>query len=188
MIEIKKDNKKLHLRSSHLGHRISLDPDMFSETGFNNDFYREYLIEKHHFDADFSAYNTLKGSIGNIKVDFIAHPCKRVAPLVEEEEIRIYSVPDIAAMKLNAISGSGTGSKDFVDLCFLLEMYSIEQLLEFYETKYTGRNILHVVKSLNYFDDVDLSDWPVIIKKRNLTWEKVKSVIDTLCKNFIKKL
>jgi len=172
----------------HLGHRISFDLDMFSEAGFDTNFFREYLIDRHHFNVDFSAYNTLKGSIGNIKVDFIAHPYKRVSPLIEEEKLRIYSVPDIAAMKLNAIAGSGTRSKDFVDLYFLLETFSIEQLLKFYETKYTGSNILHVVKSLNYFDDVDLSDWPVIIKERDLTWEKVKTEIDIKVKDFIKTL
>ncbi|MGQ9619509.1 MAG: nucleotidyl transferase AbiEii/AbiGii toxin family protein, partial [Bacteroidales bacterium] len=172
----------------HLGHRFSNDLDMFSEKGFDVFFLDDYLHGKYDFNTDFSAPNTLKGYIGKIKTDFITHPYRRIEKLSVEENIRIYSLPDIAAMKLNAIAGSGTRSRDFIDLYFLLQHYSIEQLIKFYESKYASKNVLHVIKSLNYFEDVDLSDWPMLIKEKDIDWYKVKNVIDKRCKSFIKKI
>jgi hypothetical protein len=172
----------------HLGHRLSIDLDMFSIVPFDSGIFMEFLSDKYKFSVDFSAPNTLKGSIDSVKVDFIAHPYKRLMPVVRDEEIIIYSIEDIAAMKINAIAGSGTRSKDFVDLYFLLEVFQICKLLEFYEIKYSDRNIMHALKSLNYFEDADTSDWPAIIKKKDLTWGTVKSTIDKHCKEYIKRL
>ena len=171
-----------------LGHRISVDLDLFSLTPYDNDFYLEYLEKKYRFVLDFSALSTLKGSIGNVKVDFISHIYPLLMPIVETEQIRIYSEADIAAMKVNAIAGNGTRSKDFVDLYFLLDQYTVDQMLMFYHKKYNDRNTFHALKSLNYFEEVDLSDWPVLITNKKLTWNIVKATIDKQCKEYIKKL
>ena len=169
----------------HLGHRLSVDLDLFSLTPFDSDFYLEYLEKRYHFILDYSAVSTLKGSIKNVKVDFISHPYILIMPVVEVEQIRIYSVADIAAMKVNAIAGNGTRSKDFVDLYFLLNRYSIDQILGFYQAKYNDRNTFHALKSLNYFDEVNLADWPLYIKNKKLTWNKIKTTIDKHCKAYI---
>lgn len=171
-----------------LGHRLSVDLDLFSLTPFDNDFYLEYLEKNYQFALDYSAISTLKGSIGGVKVDFISHSYKLLLPVLETEQIRIYSLADIAAMKVNAIAGNGTRAKDFVDLYFLLELYSVPQILEFYQIKYNYRNLFHALKSLNYFDEVDLSDWPVLISKRNITWDIVKALIDKHCREYMKNL
>jgi hypothetical protein len=171
-----------------LGHRLSVDLDLFSTAPFNSGFYLEYLEKNYQFALDYSAISTLKGSIGGVKVDFIAHSYKLLKPVLETDQIRIYSLADIAAMKVNAIAGNGTRSKDFVDLYCLLELYSVHQILEFYQNKYNDRNIFHALKSLNYFDEVNLSDWPVLISKRKFTWNIVKTTIDKHCKEYMKKL
>ena len=77
-------------------------------------------------------------------------------------------------MKLNAISLNCQRVKDIIDIYFLLGKYSIGQMLGFYRKKYTLQNDTIVLKSLAWFDDVELSDWPVIIKEPKLTWTKVK--------------
>ena len=33
---------------------------------------------------------------------------------------------------------------------------------------------MHILKSLVYFNDVDLSDWPVLLKNPDLKWKEVK--------------
>ncbi len=171
-----------------LGHRLSVDLDLFSLISFDSGFYLEYLEKNFHFELDYSAISTLKGSIDGVKVDFIAHTYNLILPVLETEQIRIYSLADIAAMKVNAIAGNGTRSKDFVDMYFLLEVYSVQQMLEFYKNKYNDRNNFHALKSLNYFDEVDLSDWPVLISKRKFTWNTVKTTIDKHCKEYMKML
>jgi hypothetical protein len=170
-----------------LGHRLSIDLDLFSLSPFDSEFYLEYLENKYQFALDYSSTNTLKGSIGNIKIDFISHQYHLLLPIIKTEKVRLYSECDIAAMKISAITVNGTRSKDFVDLYFLLQKYSIQQLLDFYENKYKERNTLQALKSLNYFNEVNIADWPILIKNKNITWNKMKTSIDEKCKEYIHK-
>jgi len=171
-----------------IGHRISNDLDLFSLKTFDSEYFLDYLSGKYGFKPDFSAENTLKGSIDGIKLDILAHCYRLVDETISVENIRLYSTKDIAAMKVNAIAGNGTRSKDFVDLHFLLRLYSVREIIDFYSVKYEDRNILHAIKSLNYFDEVNLADWPVILKERDLKWTKVKSEINKCVKSYIKSI
>jgi hypothetical protein len=80
-------------------------------------------------------------------------------------------------MKLNAISTSGQRSKDFIDIYYLLNKYDLGNMLEFYQKKYDQQNVAFVLKSLVYFDDVDLAGWPVLIENPKLKWADVKKKI-----------
>jgi len=51
-------------------------------------------------------------------------------------------------------------------------------MLEFYQKKYRQENVGHVLKSLVYFEDVDLTDWPVLIENPKLKWADVKRRIE----------
>ena len=61
-------------------------------------------------------------------------------------------------------------------------------MLTFYESKYDKRNSFHVLKSLTYFDEVDLNDWPDMITQKNLSWEKIMNVINIKCKDYTSAL
>lgn len=45
--------------------------------------------------------------------------------------------------------------KDFIDVYFLLEHYSIEEMLAFFVIKYPQTNPLIALKSISYFDELD---------------------------------
>jgi len=167
-----------------IGHRKSDDIDLFSMEPFDNQEMLEFLEEEFQFHLDFSATNTLRGSINNIKVDILAHKYPLVSKVVEEDGILLYSKEDIAAMKLNAIAGNGTRSKDFIDIYFLLKYFSLSQIIGFYSSKYKLRNEMHVLKSLVYFNDVDLNDWPILVLEQDLTFGKVKKRITAHVKNY----
>lgn len=47
------------------------------------------------------------------------------------EDIRMLSTKDIAVMKLSAIAEGGS-KKDFIDLCFLLQEFTLKEMLSFY--------------------------------------------------------
>ncbi len=162
----------------HFGHRKSIDIDLFS----NFDFNAAELLEKIHQDFSFqllfTATNTLKGHIGNINVDILAHRYKLVSGVETIDGVDMLSLPDIIAMKLNAISTSGQRSKDFIDIYYLLKKYRLEKMLEFYQEKYNQNNISFVLKSLIYFDDVDLADWPVLIENPRLKWGDITKQIE----------
>jgi hypothetical protein len=91
-------------------------------------------------------------------------------------------------MKINVISNDGTRVKDFIDIYYLLNEYSVEHLLENYNAKYKLRNALHALKSLNYFEEVDTNDWPELIVEKDLNWLKVKKKIDEACRAYTRSI
>jgi len=138
-----------------LGHRNSLDIDLFSQIDFDYGLLTDFSTKRFSFKETFVRKNTIIGFINKIKVDFITHPYKYVRPPITEEGITFLSKEDIAAMKLNAIINSGQRLKDFIDIYFLLEYFSIEGMLGFFETKYPNTNPLIALKAISYFGDID---------------------------------
>ncbi len=159
------------------GHRKSDDIDLFTRPEFDASSLLEYLERNYRFRMNFQAASTLKGSIDDVRVEFISHNYPFVKEPIEDEGIRIFSAEDIAAMKVNAISGNGTRVKDFIDIYFLLKQFSFEEIIDCFSRKYSLRNNAHAVKSLTWFNEADLNDWPVIIREPNLTFTKVKREI-----------
>ena len=162
----------------HMGHRKSIDIDLFSNFDFDASGLLEQIHQDFSYQLFYSASNTLKGCIGDINVDILAHRYKLIAEPEEVMGIRILSLPDIIAMKLNAIATSGQRSKDFIDIYYLLTKYNLGRMLEFYQEKYNQKNVAFVLKSLIYFDDVDLAGWPVLIENPALKWVNVKQRIE----------
>ena len=172
----------------YLGHRRSIDIDLFSNFDFDVATTIELIQQDFSLQIYQTARNTIKGSIENINVDIIAHKYPLLNKPTEIDGIRLLSEPDIIAMKLNAISVSGQRSKDFIDIFFAMEndRYFIADMLKFYQTKYNQSGEMHVLKSLIYFDDVDLSDWPVLLKKPGLKWSEVCTKINRKVLLFMK--
>lgn len=165
--------------SLYWGHRTSIDIDLFSGFSFDTSALLENIQQDYQFQLFFTAENTLKGSIKGVKVDILAHRYPELNNPVEEDGMRLLSVPDIIAMKLNAVSTSGQRSKDFVDIYYALQKYEVSRLILFYKEKYGQENETHIIKSLIYFDEVDLSDWPRLLHDKKLTWLHVKKYIES---------
>jgi hypothetical protein len=164
----------------YLGHRKSVDIDLFSNFGFDVARMLENINQDFPFQLFYSSPNTLKGAIGNIKTDIIAHRYPYFKEPVIWDNLFILSEEDIIAMKLNEILTSGQRIKDFIDIYYLLDKYDINNILRFYKTKYNQENDGLVLKSLIYFDDVDTSDWPILIKDPDLKWGGIKKRIEKL--------
>jgi predicted nucleotidyltransferase component of viral defense system len=171
-----------------MGHRKSVDLDLFSNFSFDTNQLLENLSADFPFKLLFSANNTLKGSINQVQVDILAHRYPLVAEPVIIENISMLSNEDIAAMKLNAISVSGQRVKDFIDIYYLLRTYTVEEMTEFYKKKYSQYNDANVLKSLCWFDDIDLSDWPVLLESPQLNWKTVKNSIEKATLTYLKKI
>lgn len=160
------------------GHRHSIDLDLFINEAFDEGSLIEQLQQDFRFQIYHTAPNTVKGSINGVNVDFIAHRYPYLEPPVHESGIRLLSLQDILAMKLNAISTSGQRSKDFIDIYFGLQTHSLGEMLAFYRNKYSQDQVGHIIKSLIYFDDVDLTDWPVMLRETDLEWKQVKQILE----------
>ena len=140
--------------SLQIGHRISVDIDLFSQNEFETGFYLEYLERKYDFKLQYEYENTLKGFINGIFIDILRHNHPYIHEPINEENIRLLSKADIAAMKVNAIAGNGTRLKDFIDIYFLAKEFTIGEIIGFYSEKYGKRNEFHALKSLTYFKDI----------------------------------
>jgi len=170
-----------------IGHRKSFDIDLFSDFSFNVAQMLENLSADFNFKLFFSADNTIKGSVDNIQLDILAHRYPLVKEPITEEHITMLSLQDILSMKLNAITTSGQRVKDFIDVYYLLREFSLAEMIGFYKTKYKQYNEVNVLKSITYFDDVELSDWPQMIDNPLLKWDDIKKSITNATKNYITK-
>lgn len=157
----------------YLGHRKSIDLDLFSPSPFNVPELREHLESEHDFRTDFSAKNTLKGTIGGIKTDFITHAYEYLAPPYQEQGVRLYSMEDIVAMKLSAIVDNGTRLKDFIDIAFLSTRISFYSMLKCYERKFSEYNIIRPFKAITYFKDIDF-DEDIVMLSGTYDWESIE--------------
>lgn len=120
--------------------------------------------------------NSLFTFINDVKTDFVRHDYPLIKPARTEEGITFLSAQDISAMNLNAIVNSGKRLKDFVDVYFLLEHFSLNQIISFFETKYPHMNAVIALKSLSYFDDIPELDPPKM--KIKLTSSQIRKRIE----------
>jgi hypothetical protein len=128
--------------SLRIGHRISIALDLYNNKDFDQEKLNRHLQSSYHFLPDFIEQNTLKGSIDGMALDLIAHKYKYVDHLSNIEGVRLASFKDIAAMKLNAIINNGTKAKDFVDIAFLGESLSFNQMTHSFESKYETNAVM----------------------------------------------
>ena len=144
----------------YMGHRKSIDLDLFSQQELDILEIEEYLKGTYNFinkNAIQQSEATLIGFINNVKVDLIQYNYPLINPLYVHDLIRLVSMQDIAAMKLTAISQNGTRLKDFVDVAFLSTKMSFRDMLDAFEFKYPKTNKMSAVKGLTYFGDIDFS-------------------------------
>ena len=144
----------------YMGHRKSIDIDLFSSQAFDVSALGRYLIDTFDFqirNPEQLSEVTLIGYINDIKVDCLKYSYPYVKPVCVSDGIRLYSMHDIAAMKLVAISQDGTRLKDFVDIAFISAKISLKEILDAFELKYPNTNKMSAVKGLTYFHDIDFS-------------------------------
>lgn len=164
-----------------LGTRKSIDLDLFTSSDFSSANLLPLLLSDYPLQINLTTEQTIICNIHQIKVDFIRFRYPFSHEIKETNGIRYLGIEDIGAMKLDAITGRGS-KKDFFDLCFLLEHYSLEQLLVFYQKMYAHQTIFHVVRSLSYFIDADAEPDPIVFNKK-YTWSKVKKQITIAIKS-----
>ncbi|MCU0324079.1 MAG: nucleotidyl transferase AbiEii/AbiGii toxin family protein [Spirosomaceae bacterium] len=171
--------------SLRLGHRLSVDLDIFSNQNFESD---EIIPEIKSIYNQFNIFRQTKrsfaGVIDDLKIDIVLHPYKYIENIEEIDGIRFVSIPDVVAMKLNAISKRGA-KKDFYDLATLLDLYSIEEMLEFFKIKYQNEEIGFVVHSMYYFEDAEKQNDPISLI--NTTWPDVKLKVTNALDEFMNK-
>ncbi|MDB4918710.1 nucleotidyl transferase AbiEii/AbiGii toxin family protein [Mucilaginibacter sp.] len=159
-----------------LGHRESIDIDLFNIGDFDGEELAGHLKKQYHAEIRGQKNNYVSGSIFDVDFDLISHKYPPVKQIETIQGIRMMSLEDIAAMKINAIVRSGHRIKDFIDIHYLLQEFGYEDILDFYCSKYPDVNQSMARKSLLYHNDIDFSV-PVILKDKSLKWQDVNKSI-----------
>ena len=167
-----------------LGHRRSDDIYLFTTRAYEAGALSIHLEQTYSPERIYTDENTINAFINGIKVDLMTHPYPVLGAELELEGIRLSSLDDLAAMKLNAVSGRGY-RKDFLDIAELLQVYSLDQMLHFFKRKYSLTDVWHLIRSLSYFGNAEMHQTP-IISYRSSTWEEVKDLITDSVKGFLK--
>lgn len=169
--------------SLRLGHRKSVDIDLFTNAPYDSldfsvfekffqDNYKYYYCSDRTGIVGFGrSYYVGESEDENIKVDLFYHdeivdPCDRM------DNIRIASLEDVIAMKVDVVSRSGR-KKDFWDLHELLNTYSVSEMIEFHKYRYEythDRN--QIVANFTNFSCADEDLDPVCLKGKE--WELIK--------------
>lgn len=86
-------------------------------------------------------------------------------------------------MKINAVL-KRAAKKDFWDIAELLQHFSIEEFIGFYNKKYPNQQLLiSIPQAIIYFDDAEESEAPISLKGQ--TWDEVKHLIREKVRDYL---
>ena len=168
--------------SLHRGHRMSVDIDLFTDADYNTiNFDRiEAFLRQHYPYVDTYNYNVIGFGksyfIGNSKDDAIKLDLFYTDPfidkIVEEDNIRLASIEEIIAMKLDVILRTGR-KKDFWDIHELREDYTIKEMFALHEKRYSyTHNKETLITKFTDFEEADDDFEPDCLRGNH--WEFVK--------------
>jgi predicted nucleotidyltransferase component of viral defense system len=166
-----------------IGHRRSVDLDFFAPKPFlipqlqdtlRKNFKEKYMPVKNSRVMFFA-------NIDTVKTDFIMELKPLLKKFAAEDNLKLFSVPDIAAMKLHTICGRGK-KKDFFDIYALLHLYSWGELKNFFVKKYSEQELLFLYRSIQYFEDADKDPDIAGIKPYTAKWTTIKKFIKEKCR------
>jgi hypothetical protein len=156
------------------GHRKSIDLDFFGYFDADEFEVNEEIRSLGEIRLIQKSKNIFVYLINGVKTDIVRYNYEWLEDALIVDGLKLAGKKDIAAMKLAAITGRGT-KKDFIDLAFLLQEFSLKQMLDFYAQKYPDGAEFLVLKSLGYFADADIEPMPVML--RDWDWNQVKANI-----------
>ena len=165
-----------------LGHRTSVDFDFYSQSHFDApQFYQE--IEKEfgrHAEKIAEEKDTLFCSICGVDASFFWYKYPLIHRVKTISGISVASLADIAAMKLIAISHRPV-KRDYIDIFFLLQVFSLEEMFSFIKKKYPNFNPYFSMRALGFFEDIEdikeRSERPIKVFDKDFSWERAEKEI-----------
>lgn len=165
-----------------LGHRKSVDIDLFTDAPYKSlDFspIEEKIKKTFSFVADNDSglavigksYYIGKSEEDVVKVDFF-YTDPFVFPMIEYGSIRLSSLEEIAAMKMEVIGHQGR-KKDFWDIHELLDNFSLNEIMRFYSERYPySYTTDELLEKITDFELADKDFDPICMKDKS--WELIK--------------
>lgn len=166
----------------HFGHRFSVDLDFFSEQQNTVDAQMRSALKKKFKDKTLELTHdkdtTFVATWRQVGISFFEYPAyPLVKSALDIEGISLASIQDIGAMKLSAIINRAS-RKDLVDLYFILQTVTLEELFRVAAVKYhqVPSFAVMAVRGLAFFDDAEAFPMPRMIDKTR--WSKMKKFLE----------
>jgi len=180
-----------------IGHRISVDIDLFSSQPSDYEILEKELIKQ--FEGEAKTLHFIHSPLGKgisllisgVKTDILDWTKPFHFPVEEIEGIRMASREEIASMKLDIITSQPEfiryEKKDFVDLAFLLNDFSLDELIQFYRQKNPGAAFPErlILEALQTSELADKKPHPRMLIA--LDWPSTKNKINKAVKSYIMK-
>ena len=174
--------------SLQIGHRESIDIDLFSDAEYGEidfDAIENYLETNFKYIDHLSniipgmgkSYLIGEDKDNTLKLD-IFYTDKFIQPIYLEDNIRMATIEEIIAMKLDVVQRGGR-KKDFWDLHELFENYSLSQMLDLHEQRYPYTHDRDLI--IQNFTDFSIADDefnPICFKGKY--WEFIKEDIEEI--------
>jgi predicted nucleotidyltransferase len=175
--------------SLHLGHRMSIDIDLFTDVPYGSIDFNEierFLKETFNYtEGDFGGASGMGKSylIGTdetnaIKLDLYYSMDPFFQNAIEVDRVRMATVDEIIAMKVDVIQRGGR-KKDFWDLHEALDKYSIDEMIELHKERFEWTHDPVLIRS-NFvdFSNADGDFDPICL--RGKVWQFIKEDIENL--------
>jgi hypothetical protein len=167
----------------HLGHRRSIDYDLFtSSQRLNVKAIKEKIYRKGYgnyenlFEDDQQKHLMLEG----VKLTFFCFPYQIPANDKFFKNIKLPSLLTLGAMKAYALGGRNKW-KDYVDLSFILKIHSLREVSDVATELFAGAFNERLFKEqLTYFDDIDYAEEVEYLPGFEVTQEEIKQFLSNV--------
>lgn len=176
--------------SLQLGHRYSIDIDLFSDVKYGSIDFKvidKFIEETFPYHDHLSNINPAIGksySIGTNKENAVKLDVYYTDPFIQLpliiDNIRMASTEEIIAMKMDVVQRVGR-KKDFWDLHELLSKYSLSDMISLHQMRYPyNHNKDLLLQNLTNFELADNDFDPICLKGKY--WEFIKEDIIEIVK------
>ncbi len=168
--------------SLQLGHRMSIDIDLFTDESYGSVDFEEidsFLKENFSYvDGSFGMLvaNGRSYAVGKSKTEHVKLDINYTDAFIQEallvDGVRLATVDEIVAMKMEIMQSAGR-KKDFWDIHEVLDQYSIASMVELHKQRYPyGHDGKLIVEQLTNFQKADMEVDPACL--RGKYWELIK--------------
>ena len=153
--------------SLQIGHRTSVDIDLFSPHKHDYDNIYYHLSNKYNVtELIFKDENILQLMIDNIKVDLVSAKGIFLEPPQTIDGITLFGIKDISSMKLGSIL-TRTKPKDYTDIAYLIDIFGLKDMVDFHKQKNADHDIFKIKKALLAVNQVNPYEWSEMKMIRN---------------------
>jgi len=159
-----------------IGHRRSIDFDLFTFEDFDADKIREIIRGEYTIENVFiERPGELTLLVDGVKMTFFKYPFAIEFSVKFEDVIRVPDLGTLAAMKAYAL-GRRAKWKDYVDLYFIFKTFSLLSVVTITKRIFAGEfNEKLFREQLAYFKDIDYSETVDFLPGHNVTDEEIKN-------------